>query len=173
MFPRTSIGGLLFEDVEGWTFSVQDGVIAGTFRDEPGMLRITTVAANRLPQPVTHEACILRAAKLAEVMDPTPSDWKMSQSVTGPYGSANFERGSDRVFCWYCCRAPGVIIGTYACPVELSRTHANRWVRAQCNGMITTAVFDRRAWGGSDELTQVLIALLGADDAASSLPEER
>jgi hypothetical protein len=31
--------------------------------------------------------------------------------------------------------------------------------------MITTAIFDRRIWGANDEITQVLIALLGADDA--------
>jgi hypothetical protein len=30
--------------------------------------------------------------------------------------------------------------------------------------MITTAVFDRRIWGANDEITQVVIALLGADD---------
>jgi hypothetical protein len=150
--------------VEGWSFAVQHGVIAGRFRDDVGILRITTVAANRLPHPVTHEACLLRAAKLADVADPKPSDWKTSPSVTGPYGSANFDRGSDRVFCWYCCRSPGVIVGTYSCPAEVSRTFANRGVRMQCNRMITTAVFDRRIWGANDEITQVVIALLGADD---------
>ena len=165
MLARTSVGGLLLEDVEGWTFAVQDGVIAGRFRDDPGILRITTVPSNNLPQPVTHQACLSRAAELAEVANPRPSDWKMSQSVTGPYGSVNFDRGSDRVFAWYCCRGPGLIVGTYACPAELSRTFANRSLRVQCNCMITTAVFDRRGWGGDDEITRVLTALLGADDA--------
>jgi len=165
MFARTSIGGLLLEEVEGWTFNLERGVIAGKFRDDTGILRITTIAANKLQHPVTHEACLSHAAGLAEVADPKPSDWKMSQSITGPYGSTNFERGGDRVFCWYCCRAPGVILGTYSCPADLARAAANRWLRAQCNSMITTAVFDRRTWGADDEITRVLIALLGADDA--------
>jgi hypothetical protein len=165
MFARTSIGGLLLEDVEGWAFNVQNDVITGKFRDDPGILRITTIAANKLPHPVTHEACLLRAALLAELVDPKPNDWKRLQSVTGPYGSASFDRGSDRVFCWYCCRAPGVIVGTYSCSADLARANANRWLRAQCNCMITTAIFDRRIWGANDEITQVLIALLGADDA--------
>ena len=164
MFARTSIGGLLLEDVEGWTFTVQHAAIVGSFRDDPGILRITVIASNKLPTPVTHEACLAHAAKLAEVADPKPADWKRLQSVTGPYGSVNFDRGSDRVFCWYCCRAPGVIVGTYSCPEKLARTHPNRWLRAQCNSMITTAVFDRRSWGANDEMTKVLIALLGADD---------
>ena len=169
MFARTSIGGLLLEEVDGWTFNVQHGVIAGKFRDDPGILRIKTIAANRLPQPVTHDACLSRAAQLAEVAEAKPSDWKMTQSVTGPYGSANFERGSDRVYCWYCCRAPGVIVASYSCPEKHARTLANRGLRMQCNCMITTAVFDRRIWGANDEMTHLLIALLGADEA----PDER
>src|SRR5690348_13739295 len=106
MFARTSIGGLLLDDVEGWTFNVQHDVITGSFRDDPGILRITVIASNKLPTPVTDQACLAYAAQLAEVADAKPADWKMSQSVTGPYGSAHFERESDRVFCWYCCRAP-------------------------------------------------------------------
>src|SRR5436309_13280182 len=54
LFARTSIGGLLLDDVEGWTFTVQQDVITGKFRDDPGILRITTVKANTLPHPVTH-----------------------------------------------------------------------------------------------------------------------
>ena len=175
MFARTSIGGLLLEEVDGWTFNAQDGVIAGRFRDDPGTLLITTIASNRLPGPVTHEACFARAAQLAEVTDPTPADWKTLHSVTGPYGSANFERGLDRVYCWYCCRAAGVIVGTYSCPAEVTRTFTNRALRAQCHGMITSAIFDRRIWGADDEITRVLIALLGADDLQdeeTALPPE-
>ena len=155
----------MLEDATGWTFAVQDGVITGKFGADPGILRIATFASNKLPHPVTHDACLSRAAELADVPDRRPSDWDTSTSVTGPYGSAKFDRGTDRVYVWYCCRAPGVIVGTYACPVDFTRTFANRGVRVQCHGMITTAVFDRRIWGADDEITRVLIALLAADDA--------
>ena len=165
MLPRTAVGGPLLEDVEGWTFNVQDGVIAGKFRDDPGILRIKMIAANKLPHPVTHAACLSHAAELAQLADAKPSDWRTSHSITGPYGSANFERGSDRVYCWYCCRAPGLIIGSYSCPTDVSRTFANRGLRMQCNCMITSAIFDRRDWGANDEITQVVIAMLSADDA--------
>jgi hypothetical protein len=164
MRTRTSIGGLLLEDVEDWTFTAQGDVISGRFRDDSGIMRIKTIASNRMPQPVSHEACLTRVVELAELADARPSDWKMSQSITGPYGSANFLRGSDRVFCWYCCRSPGVIVGTYSCDEALARTSANRWLRVQCNCMITSAIFDRRIWGANDEITHLLIALLGADD---------
>ena len=146
MFARTSIGGLLLEDVDGWTFVVQGGVIGGTFRDEPGVLQIAIVPSNTLPLPVTHDICLSRAADLAQAGRLRPSIWKRSESVTGPYGSAEFERGSDQVYVWYCCRAPGVIVGAYSCPTEQARSWANRGVRVQCRSMITTAVFDRRAW---------------------------
>jgi hypothetical protein len=165
MFTPTPVGGLLLDDVEGWTFAVHDGVIAGRYKNEPGVLRIATIASNRLPHPVTHAECLSRAAELAEVADPKPSDWMTSQSLTGPYGSASFDRGSDRVFVWYCCRSPGVIVGAYSCPADLSGTWAIRGLRVQCNCMITTAIFDRRIWGADDEITRVLTALLGADDA--------
>jgi hypothetical protein len=164
LLARTSIGGLLLEEVDGWTFSVQQDIIAGTFRDDPGILRIKTITANSLPHPVTHDACLSRAAELAEMANATPSDWNMQKSITGPYGSANFERGSDRVYCWYCCRSPGIIVGAYTCPAKLTRTYANRGVRSQCNRMITSAIFDRRIWGANDEITQLMIDVLGPDD---------
>jgi hypothetical protein len=161
MFVRTSIGGLLLEEVEGWTFVVHGDVISGKFRDEPGVLQITIVAPDALPLPVTHDACLLRAAGLAHVADLRPSDWKRSEALTGPYGSAEFDRESDQVYVWYCCRSPGTIVGSYSCSTVLSRTWANRGVRQQCRSMITTAVFDRRAWGGDDAITRWLNAELG------------
>jgi hypothetical protein len=171
MLTRTSIGGLLLEEVEGWTFAVQDGIIAAKFREDSGILRIATIPSNRMPHPVTHDACLGQAAKLAEAGDPTPSNWKRSQSITGPYGSASFDRGSDRVYVWYCCRSPGVIVGTYSCTVDLSRTSANRSLRMQCSCMISTAIFDRRDWGADDEITRVMIDLFRQDDAQEERPK--
>jgi hypothetical protein len=165
MLARTSVGGLLLEEAEGWTFTVQDGVISGKFREESGVLRIGTIPSNRLAQPVTHEACLSHAAELAGVANPTPSHWKTSQSITGPYGSAHFDRGSDRVYVWYCCRSPGVIVGAYACPADMARTYSNRGLIIQCNCMISSAIFDRRIWGADDEITRLLSALMGGDDA--------
>jgi hypothetical protein len=153
----------MLEDVEGWKFVVEDGVIVGRCRDEPGILRITSIWSNRLPHPVTHHECLMRAAALAGVVDPQPSDWQTSGAVTGPYGSAYFDRGADRVYVWYCCRAPGLIVGAYVCPIDVCRQTIG--LRVQCHIMITTAVFDRRVWGGDDPLTKLLIALIGADEA--------
>ena len=164
MFERTPIGGLLLENVDGWTFTVQDGVIVGRFPDDLGVLLMTTIASNKLPNPVTHETCFAHAAQLAAVEDATPSDWITLQSVTGPYGSANFRRGLDRVYCWYCYRAPGLIVGAYCCQADLTRTYESKRLQRQCNQMITSAVFDHRIWGVDNEMTRLLIALLGADD---------
>jgi hypothetical protein len=167
MFTRTSIGGLLLENIEGWTFAVQGQVIAGKFGQEPGVLLITIVPSNTLPLPVTHDLCLSRAADLAQAADIRPSDWRRYESVTGPYGSAEFDRGADQTFVWYCCRSPGVIVGAYSCPTEQARVRANRGVRLQCHSMITTAVFDRRAWGCDDQITRMLNALLGGGDEPS------
>jgi hypothetical protein len=170
MFARTSIGGLLLEDVAGWRFVIQDGVIAAKFPKDEGILRIKTIASNRMPHPVTHDACLAQAAQLAEAGDPKPANWIRSQAITGPYGSANFDRGADRVYVWYCCRSPGVIIGTYSCTIDLSHTSANRGLRAQCSCMISTAIFDRRIWGADDEITRLLTTLLAKNDAPPDSP---
>jgi hypothetical protein len=163
MLDRTSIGGLLIEEAQDWAFSVQDRIIAGRFRDDSGILRMTTIAPNQLSQPVTHEECLSHCAALAEVTE-KPADWYRGESGTGPYGSASFQRGSDRVFVWYCARLGGLIVGAYACAADVSRTRENRGIRARCNYMITSALFDRRIWGGDDELTRWMTALLAADD---------
>ena len=163
MFARTSVGGLLLEEVEGWTFAVHDGVIAGKCGTDPGLLRIATFASNKLPNPITHEACLARAAELVGVANPRPSEWRTSLSVTGPYGSVSFERGPDRIYAWYCSRSPGLIVGAYSCPADSADTFPSRGIRIQCNCMITTAVFDRRVWGADEPVTRVLTDLLGPD----------
>src|SRR5688572_3540184 len=137
MMPRTPIGGLLLEDVEGWTFHVQpDGAIAGRFRDDSGILRIFVIPANRLQNPVTHEQCLTIAQQLAEIANERAAGRQMMQSISGPFGSARFERGDDLVRIWYCNRAPGLVIGIYACSLESSRTYANRNIARQCANTI-------------------------------------
>src|SRR4051812_23330573 len=172
MLSRTPIGGLLLEEAEEWKFVVHDGVIAGTYQSEPGILRIATIPSTVLPQPVTHDACLARSAELAKLTNPRPADWTRFDGITGPYGSVNFDRAPDRIYVWYCCRSPGLIVGAYSCSTEVSRTWANHGVRMQCDRMITTAIFDRRTWGGDDELTRMLIALLGADEAQDGSQDE-
>ena len=108
MMSRTPIGGLLLDEVEGWAFHVQpDGVVAGRRRGDSGILRIFVIPPNRLQNPVTHEQCLTIAQGLAEVAHARPSGLQMMQSISGPFGSACFERGDDFVRVWYCNRAPG------------------------------------------------------------------
>src|SRR5688572_25731624 len=126
MMSRTSIGGLLLDAGEdGWSFSVVDGSITATFDDQPGVLRVAVVAPNRIPQPCTHERCLQLVADWLGVAAPRRAkfhDLQLKESVTGPYGSASFRGGprgrGDYVSVWYCTRAPGLIMGAYACPAS-------------------------------------------------------
>jgi hypothetical protein len=164
MASRTSISGLLLESVEGWAFSVRDGVIAGRRRQEPGVFRIMTIEPNRLPQPLSHEDCLRFAEERVGKPEGAVFDRHMMQSITGPFGSASYRRGKDLICVWYCNRPAGLILGAYASPAELCRTPRYNLVRAQCARMIATAMFDRPAWGGEDELTKYLIAELAAEE---------
>jgi hypothetical protein len=159
---RTSIGGLLLQPVEGWTFSTTaDGGVAGIHDWDPGILRIKSIPPDRLPQPVTHDDCLRLASELAGVaQDAELQERTVKQSVTGPYGGAKYHRGKDLVCVWYCYRPAGLVFGTYGCPLELSHSADNRTIRTQCAQMILSAVFDRPAWGADDEMTRVMIAAL-------------
>jgi hypothetical protein len=158
MMSRTPIGGLLLEAGDGWAFSVRDGTIAGKHGIDPGVLRVATLTSNLLPQPSTHEHCLQLAAEWVGVSHVNAADRQLMESVTGPYGSARYRRGKDDVSVWYCTRPPGLILGAYACPVEFGRTAAARFLRAQCARMIGSAIFDRGAWGGEDELTKFVMS---------------
>jgi hypothetical protein len=170
MMSRTPIGGLLLENVEGWTFHVQpDGTVAGRYGDDSGLLRIFIIPPNHLDNPVTHEQCLAFAQRLADVSEKRASSRQMMQSISGPFGSAYFERADELVRIWYCNRAPGLVIGIYTCSIEASRTSGNRRIARQCAHTIGSAIFDRPSWGGDDELTRFLQANLTCDDPSSNL----
>ena len=175
MSSRTSIGGMLLESVEGWSFSVRDGAVAGRRRREPGLLRIMSVAPNLLPQPLSHERCFELIEERVGAAEGTVSDRRMMQSVTGPFGSARYRRGKDVICVWYCNRPAGLIIGAYACPADLAKTPEYNLARAQCARMIATAVFDRPSWGGEDELTKCLIDQLEKEgpELADQAPQQQ
>ena len=170
MASRTPIGGLLLEDIDDWAFHVQpDGAIAAKRRDDSGVLRILVTPSERLQQPVTHEQCLAIARTSADVPNAAAFGRQMLQSLTGPFGSARFLRraddgSDDLVRIWYCNRPPGLIMGIYACSHDASRKPWYGRIAAQCAHMIGSAVFNRPAWGGDDELTKVLIKHFGADE---------
>jgi hypothetical protein len=159
---------MLLETVEGWSFSLRDGVIAGRRGKQPGVLRITSMSMNELRQPITNEQCLEIAAKWMDVTNEKASDVHGLQSATGPIGSATFHRGKDHIVVWYCTRPAGLIIGAYATPAALTATPEYRFLRAQCARMIASALFDRLSWGGDDELTQILISQLAKDEEEES-----
>jgi hypothetical protein len=168
-----SIGGLLLESGDGWSFSLRDGTIAGKLHDFPGVLRIAIVASNQVPQPCTHEWCLQLAKDWVGAARAKLVDVQLSESVTGPFGSASFRRGKDDVTLWYCTRAPGLILGAYGCPVPFGRTPDGRVVRARCGRMISSAVFDRTTWGAEDELTKLLVEQRASDEPKRPEPRRR
>jgi hypothetical protein len=165
MASRTAIGGMLLDTVEGWSFSLRDGVIAGRRGKQPGVLRIMSVAMNELKQPVTHDQCLQIASKWIDATSEKLTDVSAMQSATGPLGSATYHRRKDQIIVWYCTRPAGLIIGAYACPAALTATPEYRFLRAQCARMIASAIFDRLSWGGDDELTRIVISQLANDEA--------
>lgn len=170
MPSRISIGGLLLDTVEGWSFSLRDGVIAGRRGKEPGVLRIMSIMMNELEQPVTHEQCLNIATKWIDVSDEKATHVHAIESATGPVGSATFHRLKDQIVVWYCTRPAGLIIGAYACPATLTATAEYRFIRAQCARMIASAVFDRISWGGDDELTRMQLMQLASEEEPSDRP---
>jgi hypothetical protein len=123
-----------------------------------------SVAPNLLPMPITHEHCLKLAEERVGTAEGGVFDRRMMQSVSGPYGAASFRRGKDLICVWYCNRPAGLIFGAYACPAALAKTPEYNFTRVQCARMIATAVFDRPAWGGDDELTKCLIDDLARDE---------
>jgi len=172
---RTSVGGLLLEVGEGWKFSLRDGAIAGRFGAEPGVLRITFVSLEKLAQPMTPDGLWDAMARIAQVPEIKASERSISPSITGPFGSANFRRGKDVVGMWFCTRAPGLIVGVYASPgnVTGAAMQHHRWICGQCAKMVTSAVFDRPAWGGDDVLTRFMTEQMKEEGAAGGAKEKR
>jgi hypothetical protein len=170
MMSRTPIGGLLLDAEGGWSFSVRDGTIAGKLGEQPGLLRVTTLAPNQLPQPLTHERCLQLAADWVGAAQAKLFDRQLTESATGPFGSASFLRGKDYVSVWYCTRPAGLIMGAYACPADFGRTPDARFIRARCARMIGSALFDRGSWGAQDELTKFLISELAPPEPNSPRP---
>jgi hypothetical protein len=157
MASRLPVGGLLLEAVEGWSFSVRDGVIAGKRGAQPGVLQIVTLSSNQVPNPVTHEVCLQLAAERFDIRNDRPSDVHMLESATGPVGSACYNAPKDLVCIWYVTRPAGLILGALACPAVLAKAPDFRFIRAQCSRMIGSAVFNRAEWGGEDPLTQIVV----------------
>jgi hypothetical protein len=185
MALRTPIGGLLLNVVEDWAFHVQsDGAIAAKHREHSGILRMFVTPSERLQQPVTHGQCLEIARTLADVSHAAPLDHQLKESITGPYGSARFRRrapdgsGDDLIRVWYCNRPPGLIIGVYTCSFDASRAPWYPIIGTQCAQLIGSAVFNRPAWGGDDELTRVLVTQLQDEpgtrpDSDDSQPAKR
>jgi hypothetical protein len=169
MPKRTSIGGLLLEAVAGWSFSVRDGAVAGVRGHQPGVMRITTLAANVLPNPLTHESCLQIAAKFAVVPEPMLRAQQTVASATGPFGWGSGRWGKDYVCAWYCTRPLGLIIGVYAFPVSLFDKSEQHCALDECAHMVSSAIFDRTPWGANEPVTHFLMAQLAAE--RNVLPE--
>jgi len=164
MSKRTPIGGLLLETVEGWRFSLRDGTIAGQRGEQPGVLRLTTQAANLRPNPITHEWCMQVAAKFARVLEPVFRSQQSIASVTGPSGWGSGRWDKDHLCVWYCNRPPGLILGVYAVPLAHVTEPEQRYALEEAAHIVASAVFDRPSWGADDEpLTRILIDQLEAD----------
>src|SRR3954466_3037948 len=150
MPKRTPIGGLLLEGVEGWKFSLRDGTIAGRRGDQPGVLRLTTQAANLLPNPITHEWCLQVAAQFARVHEPVFRSQQTIASATGPFGWGSGRWDKDYICAWYCTRPPGLILGVYAFPAIHVEVPEQRYALDEAAHIVSSAVFDRPAWGMDD-----------------------
>ena len=164
MPKRTPIGGLLLEAVGGWKFSLRDGTIAGRRGHEPGVLRLTTHAANLLPNPITHEWCMQLAARFARVLEPVLHSQQTIANATGPSGWGRGRFGKDYICAWYCNRPPGLILGVYAFPAIHLDKPEQKYALDQAAHIVASAVFDRPSWGCDEEpLTRFLIDQLEAD----------
>ena len=147
----TPIGQLLLEEVEGWRFSLRDGTIAGRRGVQPGVLRITNHNAELLESPITHECCLKAAAKFAGVPFEMMRRQQTLASAGGPFGWGSARWSKDYVCAWYSCRAPGLIVGVYAFPVALFHEREQQDALHECAQMISSAVFNRPAWGADHE----------------------
>jgi hypothetical protein len=156
MLSRLSVGGLLFEPVEGWQFCVAEGVITGSHPPVKGVLRIAMHASNTLPSPLTHADCLIRACRLADTSWCTAFGRRTTETVTGPLGAASYHRRRDMVRVYYCSRPPGLIVGGYFCSWAEHRSRQQQQAVFDCELMVFTALFDRIAWGADDVLTRVL-----------------
>ena len=83
---RTPIGELLLETMNQWAFFLRDGMILCRHGTQPGVLRLTTKAANRLPSPITHAWCLHKAAQFARVPQNELHSQQTVASATGPFG---------------------------------------------------------------------------------------
>jgi len=158
MRQRTPIGGLLLEATEGWRFSLRDGTIAGRRGMQPGVLRMTSHAANELARPITHESCLTFAAKFANIPQEMLRKQQTIASATGPFGWGSARWGKDYLCAWYCCRPSGLIIGVYAFPQTFFHDRDQQDALNECARMVSSAIFDRTSWGADDELTRFLMA---------------
>lgn len=163
--PRVAIGGLLLPDVPGWDFTARDGIVHGTPAEGPGHLQILQMQQNNLPQPVTHEFCLL-VLRLLLKTGSDPTDRVLKESVCGPYGTATFVRaakrgewdGEDEVIrTWYCRRPSGILFGVFNCKRSAMHEPACERESKQCDWIMEEALFDRVGWGLVDDpLTQVI-----------------
>lgn len=168
--PRLAIGGLLLPEVFGWTFFERDGAVVGRPTEgAAGALQILYVPQETMPQPVTHEFC-MSVMRMALMGAGEPTDWRMKESVCGPFGEATFVRRGRRgsgegedddelIRAWYCRRPPGVIYGVYICRESLAHGPAYERAVKGCARIMSGVLFDRVGWGADadDPLTQVLL----------------
>jgi hypothetical protein len=158
----TPIGPLLLEEVEGWRFSLRDGTIAGKRGTQPGVLRIINRNPNEITPPVNHESCLKAAAEFANVPLEMMRRQQTLSALGGPFGWGSARWGKDYVCAWYCCRPLGLIIGVYAFPVVLFHESEQQDALHECARMISSAVFNRPAWGADEPLTRFLMEQLDA-----------
>src|SRR4051812_30875034 len=160
---RTPIGELLLEAMNQWVFFLRDGMIVCQRGSQPGVLRLTTKAANRLTNPITHAWCLRRAARFARGPEAMLLSQQTVASVTGPFGWGSGHWRKDYVCVWYCNRPPGVILGAYAIPAELLGIPEQQRALDEAAHIVASAVFNRPAWGADEALTRFLVAQLEAD----------
>jgi hypothetical protein len=173
MLSRLAVGGLLLEAVEGWRFQVVQGAIVGIAQRANGVLRIAILHPNQLPQPLTHSICLAKACGFADVSWVTPYARKTTETATGPLGSACYHKRQDMVHIWYCLRPAGLVMGAYACPWQAHLSRDERQAVADCEMIVSTAIFDRPAWGADDVLTRFLIAELRRSEGSTRRPSRQ
>ena len=152
-----AIGGLLLPEDPAWKFMMQEGVIVGKRKDDPGIFQILHASQDTLPQPVTHEFC-LQVLRVMLKGEEEPTERQMGESICGPYGAATFKREREVMRGWYCRRPPGLIYGVYACPATVAKGPGYTFITARCALIMAEVLFDRASWGFEDDpLTKVLL----------------
>jgi len=136
---RVELGPISIDVPPEWRFYPLDDRLACRPMSGVGILQITPVARDQLPQNPTHEMLMAAAKEASGYELEGPGIDKAKETIDqGRAGGESFRAGRDYVRVWYHQRPEGLVLAWFACPAKRIAERSVARLIGQCDRIIAS-----------------------------------